>query len=144
MGGFDRGAFWSMVPCRKGGTPRCAFIDTFVPDFINDWVTNPKTNEYGVVVGKTNVICPAYADDLALLVLYQQMFNKLLQLNMITVSTFIIEKSVVVLLGKDTVPRMPVTVGNGKLTVVSERKYMGVVLSLEKKEKKNRKSIQTV
>ena len=84
------------------------------------------------------------ADDLALL-LYQHMFDKLLQLNMITVSIFTIEKSVVVLLGKDTAPRIPVTVGNGKLTVVSERKDMGVVLSLGKNEKKKpRKSIQTI
>ena len=89
------------------------------------------------MIGKTNVSCPAYADDLALMALYKPGLNKLLQIaydhSVKWNDTFSIEQSVVVFEGKDTAPHTPVTFGNGELSVVSESKHMGAVLSSEKK-----------
>ena len=132
MGGFDRRAFWSVVQCKKGVHTGATLLMPLYQIFMNDWVTNLKTNEYGIVVGKNNAICPAYVDDLALLVLYKQRLNKLLQIEY-DHSVDIFASRKVLFWGKDTTPHMSVTVGNGKLTVVSKGNIGDAVLNSEKK-----------
>ena len=70
MGGFDRRAFWSMVNVERGVHQGAILSMPLYQIIIYDWVAKLKTNEYGIVVGKNNALCPAYADDLAILVLY--------------------------------------------------------------------------
>ena len=71
--------------------------------FINDLVITLKTNEYGIMIGKTNVTCPAYTDDLAMMALYKPGWNELLQIaydhSVKWNYTFSIKKNVVIFFG---------------------------------------------
>lgn len=80
-----------------------------------------------------DITCPAYADDIAICALHKSSLNLLLKIaydySKEWLFEFSVEKSVVMVWGKDYFPDIPILLGNSELKSVPDFKHVGVPIA---------------
>ena len=104
--------------------------------FINELIVTLKSGFFGMTVCGINVTCPTSADDMALMSVYKIGLNAMLktayEYSRKWRFDFSVTKSVAMVWGVDTLPNVPLVLGQSHLAIVKSSRHLGVKLCTDR------------